>query len=76
MSVAIPRLQGRGMTMADQLGRWARRTPDATALRFDGSGRSYAELDQRVTRLARALADRGVRRGDRIAVLVLNGLEG
>src|SRR3954462_5956084 len=75
MNVQIPVLQGRGMTTADQLARWARRTPDAPALRFDGSGRSYAELDERVTRLARALADRGIGVGDRVAVLALNGLE-
>ncbi len=75
MSVHIPRLQGRGMTMSDQLARWARRTPDAPALRFEGTGRSWAELDGRVTRLARALADRGVGTGDRVAVLGLNGLE-
>ena len=50
MNVQIPVLQGRGMTTADQLARWARRTPDAPALRFEGSGRSYAELDERVTR--------------------------
>ena len=55
VSVPIPVLQGRGMTMSDQLARHARTTPEATALRFDGTGRSYAELDERVTRLARAL---------------------
>src|SRR3954454_16316605 len=75
MNVQIPVLQGRGMTTADQLARWARRAPDAPALRFDGTGRSYAELDERVTRLARALADRGIGVGDRVAVLALNGLE-
>jgi fatty-acyl-CoA synthase/long-chain acyl-CoA synthetase len=63
------------MTMADLLARHARTTPDATALRFDGSGRSYGELDERVTRLARALRDRGIATGDRIAVLALNGME-
>ena len=63
MSVPIPALQGRGMTMSDQLARHARKTPDAVALRFDGAGRSYAELDERVTRLARALAERGVGHG-------------
>ena len=65
----------RGMTIADQVARHARTTPTAPAFRFAGSGRSYAELDERVTRLAAALADRGVRRGDRVAVLTLNGLE-
>ena len=75
MSVPIPSLQGRGMTAADQLARWARRTPDTWALRFDGGGRTYAELDERVTRLARVLADRGVGTGDRVAVLGLNSME-
>ncbi|WP_209308942.1 long-chain-fatty-acid--CoA ligase [Blastococcus sp. CT_GayMR16] len=75
MSVAIPKLQGRGMTLGDQLARHARSIPDATALRFDGAGLTYAALDQRVTRLARALGERGVGAGDRIAVLALNGLE-
>src|SRR4051794_18907502 len=75
MALVIPTLQGRGMTMSDQLGRWARTTPDAWALRFEGSGRTYAELDERVTRLARALRERGVGTGDRVAVLALNGME-
>src|SRR4051795_11864309 len=75
VSVEIPRLQGRGMTMSDQLARHARKTPDVTALRFDGAGCSYAELDERVTRLAHALQQRGVGVGARIAVLALNGME-
>src|SRR4051794_10870907 len=75
VSADVPRLLGRGMTTSDQLARWARRTPDAVALRFEDAGRSYAGLDERVTRLARALAGRGVRAGDRVAVLGLNGLE-
>ncbi len=75
MSVPVPALMGRGMTMSDQLARHARTSPDVAALRFDGAGRSYAELDERVTRLARALRERGVGTGDRIAVLALNGME-
>src|SRR4029453_11848597 len=59
----------------DQLARHARKSPDVPAVRFEGSGRTYAELDERVTRLARALRDRGVGLGDRIAVLALNGME-
>src|SRR4051812_12600465 len=75
MSVQVPVLQGRGMTMSDQLARWARVTPGENAVRFEGTGRTYAELDERVTRLARALAERGVGTGDRVAVLGLNGIE-
>ncbi len=69
------RLSGRGMTASDQLARHARKIPDATALRFNGSGRTYRELDDRVTRLANALTRRGVQRGDRVAVLGMNSLE-
>lgn len=54
----------------------ARHRPDHTALLDRGTGRSltYAELDGRVRRLAAALTGRGVRPGDRIAVLSLNSL--
>src|SRR4051794_5648882 len=75
MSVAIPAPRGRGMTMSDQLARHARKTPDVAALRFEGAGRTYAELDERVTRLAQALQQRGLGVGDRLAVLALNGME-
>jgi fatty-acyl-CoA synthase len=71
----VPKLQGRGMTMSDQLARHAHKIPDTVALRFEGTGRTYAELDERVTRLARALQQRGVGTGDRLAVLALNGME-
>src|SRR4051794_17663925 len=63
------------MTMSDQLARWARKTPDTTAVRYEGTGRSYRELDERVNRLAGALAARGVSPGDRVAVMALNGIE-
>ncbi|MER5387924.1 long-chain-fatty-acid--CoA ligase [Saccharopolyspora sp. NPDC002686] len=66
---------GRGMTISDQLARHARKIPDEIALRFAGTGRTYRELDERVSRLANALADRGVEPGDRVAVLGRNGLE-
>src|SRR3954449_206407 len=75
MAGVIPTVQGRGMTMSDQLARWARTTPEASALRCAGAGRTYRELDERVTRLARALQERGVGTGDRVAVLALNGME-
>jgi fatty-acyl-CoA synthase len=75
VSTPIPVLQGRGMTMSDQVARHARKTPGAPAVRFEGTGRSYAELDARVDRLAAALSDRGVHPGDRVAVFALNSIE-
>jgi fatty-acyl-CoA synthase len=63
------------MTISDQLARHARMTPGAPAFTFDGIERSYAQLDERVSRLANAMAERGVGTGDRVAVLAHNGLE-
>jgi acyl-CoA synthetase (AMP-forming)/AMP-acid ligase II len=50
-------------------GRRARMTPDRTALVFEGRATTYAELDERVRRLAAALRERGVGAGDRVAYL-------
>lgn len=54
----------------------ARHRPDQVALLDRGTGLSltYAELDDRVRRLAAALAGRGIGSGDRVAVLSLNSL--
>jgi fatty-acyl-CoA synthase len=53
----------------------AKATPDATAL-VDGSMRvSYAELDDRVARVAGGLAGLGARAGDRLAIWLPNSLE-
>ena len=54
------------------LARWAAERPDAEALRFGEVQRTWAELDERVRRLATALRAAGIERGDRVAVLDLN----
>ncbi len=63
---------------ADSAAAWSRRIgrrfPQRLAI-ADGDRRlCYGELDERVERLAGALRLRGVRRGDRIAALLVNGL--
>ncbi|TCP50059.1 fatty-acyl-CoA synthase/long-chain acyl-CoA synthetase [Tamaricihabitans halophyticus] len=68
-------MTGRGMTMSDQLARHARKIPDEIAFRFGDTTLSYRDCDERVSRLANALRDRGVGRGDRVAVLGFNCLE-
>ena len=46
-----------------------------TALAFGGQTRSFTQLDARADRVAGALVARGVRAGDRVALLLHNGLE-
>ncbi|WSK77939.1 amino acid adenylation domain-containing protein [Amycolatopsis sp. NBC_01286] len=55
-------------TLPELFARQAARTPDATAVVFEGDSLTYAEFDARVDRLARALSGRGVRPGDVVAV--------
>ncbi|GAA5171239.1 fatty-acid--CoA ligase FadD5 [Pseudonocardia eucalypti] len=68
-------ITGRGMTAADQLARHARKIPNQPAISFGEDGRTYRELDERVSRLANALRARGVGAGDRVAILGLNSIE-
>lgn len=53
----------------------AARTPDKTALVCDGQRLSYATLDAMANRLANALRERGVGRGDRVALYLPNSVE-
>src|SRR5437899_934629 len=53
----------------------ARRTPDKPALICEGVMRTFAELDARATRLAHALRARGIEAGDRVAIMLPNGIE-
>ncbi|MCA0145087.1 long-chain fatty acid--CoA ligase [Blastococcus sp. LR1] len=66
--------------MQDQgLGSWparrARMTPHKAAYVQDGVDTTYAQLDERATRFAHALRERGIGRGDRVAFLGLNSVE-
>ena len=58
--------------LPDWLAHRAATMPAAEALRCDQGSFTYAELNQRVLRLAGALQMRGVTAGDRIAVLATN----
>lgn len=53
-------------TVGDALRRAARRFRDRTALRFGPRRWSFADLDRAADRVARALLDAGLRRGDRV----------
>lgn len=65
----------RRLSFSEQLARRARKVPEERALRFEGQDRSVGELDERVTRLANALAERGIEQGDRVATLAYNAME-
>jgi amino acid adenylation domain-containing protein len=51
------------------------RTPDATAVVFEDTGLSYAELNARANRLAYHLISLGVKPDNRIAICVERGIE-
>lgn len=53
----------------------ARTRPSATAVRFEGSAVSYAELDRRANRVAHALLGRGVGRGTPVGVCMDRSIE-
>ncbi|MGV9879876.1 amino acid adenylation domain-containing protein [Streptomyces sp. NPDC003006] len=54
---------------------WAGRTPDATAVVYEGERLTYAELDARAARLAGLLAARGVTRGATVGVYLERSVE-
>lgn len=53
----------------------AERWPEKTALVCDGERYSYAQLEAMTNRLAHALIDAGIRRGDRVAIYLPNCVE-
>ena len=62
----------RRQTIADALRRSALRLPAKTAIVCGSTVWTYAAFDALVTRVAAGLAQRGVRQGDRVAVLARN----
>src|SRR5207248_7331721 len=64
------------MSVDISLGRWfferARRSPKRRALTFEGTTWTYAEMQDRIDRLAAAFRDGGVCHGDRVGFLGLN----
>ena len=60
------------MNLADIGSHWARWQPDAIAIRFGSRSITWRELDARTDALAHELMKRGLKPGDRIAVLMLN----
>src|SRR6266508_6659094 len=49
--------------------------PDRVAMASDGKTRTFAEVQDRVNRLANALQAMGVGKGDKVSVMALNSME-
>jgi fatty-acyl-CoA synthase len=64
--------QARGRQIADIVRLSARRTPNKIALVFEGREDSFAGLDKAIDNAANALRDRGIVKGDRVAILSHN----
>jgi long-chain acyl-CoA synthetase len=61
--------------IAEDLSRWAGEEPDRTALVVGDREYSYAELDGLTDRAAAGLRERGVQRGDRVGIMLPNGID-
>jgi O-succinylbenzoic acid--CoA ligase len=66
--------EGTGQVLPDWLQRCAENRPEHLALQCGQRRWSFAELEQRVTRLAQQLASLGVTAGSRVALLAANGV--
>jgi fatty-acyl-CoA synthase len=62
------------LTLSDALATHARLQPHKTGARDSRRSLSYAQWDDRATRLANGLLGLGLRKGDRVALLAYNGL--
>ena len=63
------------MPLATLLARHARYRPDHTAVVFEDERLTFAQLDERVNRVANALAGLGLEKGDKVATMLENCIE-
>ncbi len=61
-----------GRTIGDFFQRQADRTPDKTFLHFQDREISFADMDRRASCVARGLRERGIRKGDHVALFLPN----
>lgn len=74
-STAVEVALARRQSLADLLRRSAKRYPDKLAVADRTGARTYAELDEDASRIANALLAKGVRPGERIALLSRNSMD-
>lgn len=61
--------------ISTQVSRLAQLAPDAPAVTCEGRTMTRGELDTSTNRLARAYAERGVRQGDYVTIVLPNSIE-
>src|SRR5947209_5712906 len=67
--------RSRRLVLPECLSNNARLYPDRTVLVFEDKQLTFSQLEDRTNRLANALSQRGVQRGDNVALLMYNRLE-
>ena len=68
-------MKGAAMLVDDFLAQSATLRPEKTACVCDGKRLTYGEVNDEANRLAHALLDSGLQRGDRVAIFLPNGSE-
>lgn len=75
MGPTVPTPGRHALLVRDFLEHSANRLPDKVALVCDGQRLTYSQIDETANRLAHALAEKGVRRGDRVGLYLHNSIE-
>lgn len=63
------------LVLGEMLTRWARKTPQKEAIVFKEKRLTYKQLNERANRLANGLLDMGIAKGDKVALIFMNGVE-
>jgi fatty-acyl-CoA synthase len=69
---AIETALGRRLLLGELVARNARKFPDREAVVYGNTRLTYREFNARVNRLAHALMDMGIKKGEKVAILLFN----
>jgi fatty-acyl-CoA synthase len=69
---AIETALGRRLLLGEMIARNSRKFPDKEALVYGETRLTYKQLNARINKLAHALLDLGIKRGDKVAILSFN----
>jgi fatty-acyl-CoA synthase len=63
---------GKRLLLGELVARNARKFPDREAVVYGDTRLTYREFNARINRLAHALADKGIKKGEKVAILLFN----